>query len=308
MSEPQPTSETTSVKIDFEKLLDKAWFWSTEYKFLYLLGIISVSGSMVLDGYQFRQYLLEYEPSLPSLDALPILVDLPNVQAISYLDNTSYAYLGILGAVLMWVTHFTAAAALIRTVVALKNQETPTLIQSVKNSVGAGFKFLQLNLMFFGGFYALMFLVVEEVVSGRRPWYFIEIFHASSIGCLLMPLFFISWLMYVVTKRTVVYHQCGVFSGVRYSFELIVLNLRRLMWTFVFLGFTAFILPPVFLGLSWLLEVILASILPSMINPLIWVLGLIAVAINVVVSVYISIFLTLLFLDCNDEMSRHLVH
>ena len=293
---------TANQKIEFEKIFDTAWRFIKQYRFLYLFGFISAIGSTSTNGPRLSQLLQRYDSGIFALWEIPTIPDIPVVQWLPYFDdNKLMLYSSILIVVILWTTHFIADAGLIFATAELHNDKTPEIRNTVMRSFGKGFRLLFLNLLLFGGFYVILFLVVEEVITGKSR-FFVETFTTSSIGCVLLPLALMSWGIYPFATRSMVYCDNGIFASIRHSFHLIIQNLVRLVPVFIFLFFAALTLSPVTEAFVFLLGKIF-EYFDSLTQLLKWPFIFVLTLAGIFITTYFTIVVTLLFLDCNKFLA-----
>lgn len=305
--EDRAKGESLSKKIDFDTIFDTAWLFITQYKFLYLLGFITIVGSNSVGGSQllqlFQQYLFQqYERNLYILEPAFILPDVPAIQWLSYFDNTaSTLYLGILVLIVLWITHFIANAGLISTVIKLNYNESFSFLNILGTSIQKGGRLLLLNLLLFGLFYVIILLVIAETLTDSTRL-FSQILTTSCVSCILIPLIFVAWGIYPFAMRSMIYYDHSPVASIRHSFNLILHNLSRLASTFLLVFFIILILGPAFQGFALLINSILEFFSIS-IELLAWPIIISIYLITVFLSTYISIIITLLFLDCNQYLT-----
>jgi hypothetical protein len=297
-------------KIDYGEIVSRAWNFTWNNKFLWVLGLLTILGSESLinsDLFIGRDAL--FDPLLP--DGPPVKWLRPFVSV-----ETAVIIIGFI-IIFLWLIHFAAQAGLITAVVTL-SQNKPFHLKTVfAESRKYIWKLLGLNLLLFSLFYAIalinIFFLSETPLLTVSYWNneFLtsetgtRLFDAGMlVSCVLIPLNLLCVASYPFAQRWLIIRHNGIMNSIQEGFFLLTRNAVRLLPLLIFLIIFGLTIGAILTGIGTILSFIFDLLGMDQVNPSeapLWVrsIGLfIMLLFNSILYAFISTAMTLIFQDC----------
>jgi hypothetical protein len=310
---------TMNKSVDYISIFVRSWQFVRRNRLLWLLGFVAAFGATSLSGRDFNAINRDFSNDFLFV---PATFDVPPIGWLRQFDFSAWLP-GLVAGLLVvaWLFHFAAQASMIKIVAGREEQQPITVRTALISGSKSWWRLLTVNLLLFGGFYALLLfgLTYYESMFATGPakylsqWYWNhQIMDAGGqysvqqvFGCTVLPINLLALFLYPFLQAAMILEDGGSWSRLRTGWRVFWRNFGRLVpLMIVTLVVVSFIIPPMLSGLFSLLGTVTKGLDPAV---LVALLTIALVPFNSLLAAFLVAVGTLLYTDCVRYLKQQML-